>query len=108
MLAETLSRLLRRTDNTSTDRLGLAAQTKKPGILDPIIRLIRWAWDRLERTILLAIKFVFPSRFISPLGFLGMLTTVVFVILGITGALLMIHYSPSFGDCSQNNPVTCN
>ena len=86
----------------------MAGSTKKKGILDPIIDILRWAWERLERTIFLGWKFVFPSRFISPLGFLGMLTTVVFIILGITGALLMIHYSPSFGDCSQNNPVTCN
>jgi len=86
----------------------LAGSTKKKGILDPIIDLLRWAWERLERTIFLGWKFVFPSRFISPLGFLGMLTTVVFIILGITGALLMIHYSPSFGDCSQGNPATCN
>src|SRR5712692_5026837 len=70
--------------------------------------LLRWAWDRLERTIFLGWKFVFPSRFISPLGFLGMLTTVVFIILGVTGALLMFHYSPAFGDCSQGNPTTCN
>ena len=86
----------------------LAAQTKKKGVLDPIIALLRWAWERLERTIFLGWKFVFPSRFISPLGFLGMLTTVVFIILGVTGALLMFHYSPSFGDCSQSNPTTCN
>jgi ubiquinol-cytochrome c reductase cytochrome b subunit len=87
---------------------GLAAKTKKKGILDPIIDLLRWAWGRLERTIFLGWKFVFPSRFISPLGFLGMLTTVVFIILGITGALLMFHYSPSFGDCSQGIPTACN
>src|SRR5213593_5162908 len=93
---------------TLTENPELAGQTKKKGILDPIIALLKWAWDRLERTLLLAVKFVFPSRFISPLGFLGMLTTVVFIILGITGALLMIHYSPSFGDCSQGNPATCN
>jgi ubiquinol-cytochrome c reductase cytochrome b subunit len=87
---------------------GLAAQTKKKGVLDPIIAILRWAWERLERTIFLGWKFVFPSRFISPLGFLGMLTTVVFIILGVTGALLMFHYSPAFGDCSQGNPTTCN
>jgi ubiquinol-cytochrome c reductase cytochrome b subunit len=70
---------------------GLAAQTKKKGVLDPIIAILRWAWERLERTIFLGWKFVFPSRFISPLGFLGMLTTVVFIIRGVTGALLMFH-----------------
>src|SRR5947208_11938998 len=79
----------------------LAAQTSgKKGVLDPIIALLRWIWDRLERTLLLALKIVFPSRFISPLGFLGMLTVIVFLILGITGALLLFHFQPLFGDCS--------
>ncbi|MFZ0203679.1 MAG: cytochrome b N-terminal domain-containing protein [Nitrososphaeraceae archaeon] len=39
-------------------------------------------------------KFTFPTRFVSPLGFLGMLTFVIFIILGITGALLMLWYEP--------------
>src|SRR6266581_6470204 len=78
----------------------LAGQTStKKGVLDPIIALLRWIWDRLERTLLLAIKLVFPSRFISPLGFLGMLTVIVFLILGVTGALLLFHFQPIFGDC---------
>jgi len=78
----------------------LAGQTSaKKGVLDPIIVLLRWIWDRLERTLLLAIKLVFPSRFISPLGFLGMLTVIVFLILGVTGALLLFHFQPIFGDC---------
>lgn len=89
-------------------RLDLAVPRKKQGVLDPIIRLLRWAWDRLERTIFLAIKFVFPSRFISPLGFLGMLTTVVFVILGITGALLLFYYVPTYGDCTSPASAACN
>jgi ubiquinol-cytochrome c reductase cytochrome b subunit len=42
----------------------------------------------------MALKFTFPSRFVSPLGFLGMLTFVIFIILGITGALLMLWYEP--------------
>src|SRR6266705_2161388 len=79
---------------------GLAEQTRKnAGVLDPIIALLRWIWDRLERTLLLAVKIVFPSRFISPLGFLGMLTVIVFIILGVTGALLLFHFQPLFGDC---------
>ncbi len=85
----------------------MAARTKK-GFLDPIIALLKWAWVRLERTLLLGLKIVFPSRFISPLGFLGMLTLVVFIILGVTGALLMFHYQPAFGDCSQGTPANCN
>jgi ubiquinol-cytochrome c reductase cytochrome b subunit len=53
-----------------------------------------WLWDGLERTIFTGIKFSFPSRFVSPFGFLGMLTFIVFVILGISGALLMFYYFP--------------
>ncbi len=53
-----------------------------------------WIWDGLDRTIFTAIKFSFPARFVSPFGFLGMLTFIVFVILGISGALLMFYYEP--------------
>ena len=53
-----------------------------------------WLWDGLDRTIFTGIKFSFPARFVSPFGFLGMLTFIVFVILGISGALLMFYYQP--------------
>jgi ubiquinol-cytochrome c reductase cytochrome b subunit len=53
-----------------------------------------WLWDGLDRTIFTAIKFSFPARFVSPFGFLGMLTFITFVILGISGALLMFYYQP--------------
>ena len=53
-----------------------------------------WIWDGLDRTIFTGIKFSFPARFVSPFGFLGMLTFIVFVILGISGALLMFYYQP--------------
>jgi ubiquinol-cytochrome c reductase cytochrome b subunit len=53
-----------------------------------------WLWEGFDRSIFTAIKFSFPARFVSPFGFLGMLTFVVFVILGITGALLMFYYQP--------------
>ena len=76
-----------------------APSPKKKGVLDPIIALLKWTWERLERTLLLAVKIVFPSRFISPLGFLGMLTVIVFIILGVTGALLLFHFTPFFGNC---------
>src|SRR5438132_4486022 len=93
-----------------------ARQTRtKKGVLDPIIALLRWIWDRLERTLLLAIRLVFPTRFISPMGFLGMLTVIVFLILGVTGALLLFHFTPFFGNCppSATNvtyvpSATCN
>jgi ubiquinol-cytochrome c reductase cytochrome b subunit len=79
---------------------------KKKGVLDPIIALLKWTWERLERTLLLGLKIVFPSRFISPLGFLGMLTLIVFLILGVTGALLLFHFSPTFGTCPSPVNVT--
>ena len=53
-----------------------------------------WLWDGIDRTIFTAIKFSFPARFVSPFGFLGMLTFIVFIILGISGALLMFYYQP--------------
>jgi len=60
-----------------------------------IVKLIAWIIDRLERTIFLGIKITLPRKFLSPLGFLGMLTFVVFVILGVTGAVLMLYYEPT-------------
>jgi len=42
----------------------------------------------------MGMKFTIPTRFVSPLGFLGMLTFVLFIILGITGAFLMLWYEP--------------
>lgn len=59
-----------------------------------VVALLYWFWDGVDRTIFTAIKFSFPSRFVSPFGFLGMLTFIVFIILGVTGALLMFYYQP--------------
>lgn len=58
------------------------------------VAFFAWIWDGLDRTIFTAIKFSFPARFVSPFGFLGMLTFITFVILGISGALLMFYYQP--------------
>ncbi|HEY9407701.1 MAG TPA: cytochrome b N-terminal domain-containing protein [Nitrososphaera sp.] len=58
------------------------------------VRFARWVYAGVERTIFMGLKFTFPGRFVSPLGFLGMLTFVIFIILGITGALLMLWYEP--------------
>ena len=55
---------------------------------------LQWIWDGLDRSIFTGIKFSFPARFVSPFGFLGMLTFITFVILGVTGALLMFYYEP--------------
>src|SRR5260370_14998849 len=81
-----------------------APSNRKKGVVDPVIALIRWTWVRLERTLLLGLKIVFPSRFISPLGFLGMLTGIVFIILGVTGALLLFHFTPFFGNSPPSAP----
>src|SRR5215510_6936626 len=58
------------------------------------VRFLRWAYAGADRTIYLGMKFTFTGRFVSPLGFLDMLTFVLFIILGITGALLMLWYEP--------------
>jgi ubiquinol-cytochrome c reductase cytochrome b subunit len=55
----------------------------------------------------MGMKFTFPGRFVSPLGFLGMLTFVLFIILGITGALLMLWYEPIL-DRAWNSVQTIN
>lgn len=59
-----------------------------------LTKFFKWLWNGLERTMFLGLKFTFPSRFVSPLGFLGMLTFITFIILGVTGALLMFYYEP--------------
>jgi ubiquinol-cytochrome c reductase cytochrome b subunit len=59
-----------------------------------LVGFFRWLYAGIERTIFMGMKFTFPSRFVSPLGFLGMLTFITFIILGITGALLMLWYEP--------------
>ncbi|EIJ65641.1 cytochrome b/b6 family protein [Candidatus Nitrosopumilus salaria BD31] len=58
------------------------------------VAFLYWLWDGIDRTIFTAIKFSFPARFVSPFGFLGMLTFIVFIILGVSGALLMFYYQP--------------
>ena len=58
------------------------------------LAFIYWIWDSLDRTIFTAIKFSFPARFVSTFGFLGMLTFITFIILGVSGALLMFYYEP--------------
>ena len=67
-----------------------AIQVRRNGTL----AFIYWIWDSLDRTIFTAIKFSFPARFVSPFGFLGMLTFITFIHLGISGALLMFYYEP--------------
>lgn len=59
-----------------------------------LVDFFYWVWDGIERSIFIGTKFSFPGRFVSPFGFLGMLTFIMFIILGITGALLMFYYEP--------------
>jgi ubiquinol-cytochrome c reductase cytochrome b subunit len=76
----------------------LAQQTKtseQPKKKNPIVELVDWVIDRLERTDLLAFKFTLPKQFINPMAYLGVLTFVAFVILGISGALLLFFYVPT-------------
>jgi len=72
-----------------------------------LTRFLRWVYDGVDRTIFMGMKFTLPSRFVSPLGFLGMLTFVLFIILGITGALLMLFYEPIL-DRAWNSVKTIN
>ncbi len=60
-----------------------------------IVEAYEWTLSRLERTIFMGIRFFQPKRFLNPHGFLGMLTFITFIILGITGVLLMFYYKPS-------------
>ncbi|MGI0008079.1 MAG: cytochrome b [Nitrosopumilaceae archaeon] len=64
--------------------------SRRNGLVD----FFYWIWDGLDRTVFIGTKFSFPARFVSPFGFLGMLTFVVFIILGVSGALLMFYYEP--------------
>jgi ubiquinol-cytochrome c reductase cytochrome b subunit len=59
-----------------------------------LVKFFRWVYAGVDRTLFMSLKFTFPARFVSPLGFLGVLTFITFIILGITGALLMLWYEP--------------
>ena len=69
---------------------GVSLAPRRTGAVD----FFYWLWEGIDRTIFTAIKFSFPARFVSPFGFLGMLTFIVFIILGVSGALLMFYYQP--------------
>jgi ubiquinol-cytochrome c reductase cytochrome b subunit len=59
------------------------------------LTLIDWIKDRMERMLFNGVKFIIPKRATNPLSFLGMLTFMDFLLLGITGALLTIYYTPT-------------
>ncbi|MBI3858906.1 MAG: cytochrome bc complex cytochrome b subunit [Thaumarchaeota archaeon] len=69
-----------------------------------VVKLYRWLVDGLERTVYIGVQYTFPKRFVSPLGYLGVLTGIVFLVLGITGGLLMIYYQPTLTGCGS---LTC-
>jgi ubiquinol-cytochrome c reductase cytochrome b subunit len=52
----------------------------------------------------MGIQYTYPKRFVSPLGYLGVLTGITFLVLGITGGLLMIYYQPTLSGCGS---LTC-
>ncbi len=56
--------------------------------------LWEWTVDRLERTTIVVYKFTVPKMYVSPFGYLGTLTAIVFAILGVSGAFLMFYYRP--------------
>jgi quinol-cytochrome oxidoreductase complex cytochrome b subunit len=55
---------------------------------------VKWLVDRLERTPIVTFRFQVPRLAVSPFGYLGTLTGIVFLILGVTGGLLMFYYRP--------------
>jgi ubiquinol-cytochrome c reductase cytochrome b subunit len=65
-----------------------------------VSKLYHWFVDGLDRTVFRGIQYTFPRRFVSPLGYLGVLTGITFLVLGVTGGLLMIYYQPSLSSCS--------
>ena len=69
-----------------------------------ISKLYHWVVDGLERTVYRGVQYTFPKRFVSPMGYLGMLTGIVFLVLGVTGGLLMIFYQPTLTGCGT---LTC-
>jgi len=69
-----------------------------------VVRLYDWIKDGLERTVYMGVQYTYPKRFVSPLGYLGVLTGIVFLVLGVTGGLLMIYYQPTLSGCGS---LTC-
>jgi ubiquinol-cytochrome c reductase cytochrome b subunit len=66
-----------------------------------VSKLYHWLVDGLERTVWTGVQYTFPKRFVSPLAYLGVLTGITFLVLGITGGLLMIYYQPTLAGCGS-------
>jgi len=69
-----------------------------------VSRLYQWIKDGLDRTVYMGVQYTYPKRFVSPLGYLGVLTGIVFLVLGITGGFLMFYYQPTLAGCGS---LTC-
>ncbi len=69
-----------------------------------LVRLYRWLYNGLDRTVYMGVQYTYPRRFVSPLGYLGVLTGITFLVLGVTGGLLMIYYQPTLSGCGS---LTC-
>ncbi len=79
----------------------MAQSKSEPERRNLVSKLYYWIVDGLDRTVFLGIQYTFPKRFVSPLGYLGMLTGITFLLLGITGGLLMIYYQPTLSGCGS-------
>jgi ubiquinol-cytochrome c reductase cytochrome b subunit len=79
-------------------------QQQQPQDRNVISRFYHWVVDGLDRTVYMGVQYTFPKRFVSPLGFLGVLTGITFLVLGVTGGLLMIYYQPTLNGCGS---ITC-
>ena len=80
------------------------AQATQPPKRNLVSKLYHWLTDGLQRTVYMGIQYTFPKRFVSPLGYLGVLTGIVFLVLGVTGGALMIYYQPTLSGCGS---LTC-
>jgi len=69
-----------------------------------VSRLYQWIKDGLDRTVYMGVQYTYPKRFVSPLGYLGVLTGITFLVLGITGGFLMFYYQPTLAGCGS---LTC-
>jgi len=69
-----------------------------------VSRFYQWIKDGLDRTVYMGVQYTYPKRFVSPLGYLGVLTGITFLVLGITGGFLMFYYQPTLAGCGS---LTC-
>ncbi len=76
-------------------------QPSGPESRNLVSKLYHWFVDGLDRTVWMGIQYTFPKRFVSPLAFLGVLTGITFLVLGVTGGILMIYYQPAIAGCTS-------